>query len=117
MHRLLGALFLPEMPVEAKNAVLEEEFHIEMEGDRKELMRSMCNLSEGIKEQGIKLGTEQGIKLGTEQGIKLGRDGEIFSSVQEGDYSIERGAQKMNLSVPEFMQQMESAGYRIPEKV
>ena len=89
------------MPVEAKNAVLEEEFHIEMEGDRKELMRSMCNLSEGIMEQGI----------------QLGRDGEIFSSVQEGDYSIERGAQKMNLSVPEFMQQMESAGYRIPEKV
>lgn len=64
LHRLLGALFLPEMPLEAKNGILEEEFHIEMEGDRKELMSNMCNLSQGIKEQGIKMGTEQGIQLG-----------------------------------------------------
>ena len=31
LHRLLGALFLSEMPVKEKNEVLEEEFHIEME--------------------------------------------------------------------------------------
>ena len=47
------------MSVDEKNEILEEEFHIEMEGDRKELLRSMCNLSQGIMEQGIKLGTEQ----------------------------------------------------------
>lgn len=31
-----------------------------MEGDRKELLKSMCNLSQGIKEQGIEQGIEQG---------------------------------------------------------
>ena len=66
----------------------------------------MCNLSQGIKEQGI----EQGL----EQGLEQGRRFEIFTSVQEGDYSIERGAQKMNLSVEEFMKQMTSAGYKVP---
>ena len=56
----------------------------------------MCNLSQGIKEQGI------------EQGLEQGRKSEIFTSVQEGDYGIERGAQKMNLSVEEFTKQMTS---------
>lgn len=62
----------------------------------------MCNLSLVIKEQGI------------EQGLEQGRKSEIFTSVQEGDYGIERGAQKMNLSVEEFMKQMTSAGYKVP---
>ena len=61
----------------------------------------MCNLSLGIKEQGI------------EQGLEQSRKTEIFTSVQEGDYGIERGAQKMNLSVEEFTKQMTSAGYKI----
>ena len=86
--------------------MLEEEFHIQMQGDRKEMLKIMCNLSQGIKEQGI----EQGL----EQGLEQGRRFEIFTSVQEGDYSIERGAQKMNLSVAEFTRQMTSAGYKVP---
>lgn len=65
------------------------------------MLRTMCNLSQGIKEQGI------------EQGLEQGRKSEIFTSVQEGDYGIERGAQKMNLSVEEFTKQMTSAGYKI----
>ena len=44
----------------------------------------------------------------------LGRLSEIFDSVQSEDYSVERGAQKANMSVPEFEKAMESAGYKIP---
>lgn len=43
-----------------------------------------------------------------------GRLEEIFDSVQSGDYGVERGAQKANMSVPEFEKAMESAGYKIP---
>ena len=43
-----------------------------------------------------------------------GRELEVFSSVQDGDYSIERGAQKLEVSVKEFEQMMEDAGYKIP---
>ena len=32
---------------------------MEMEGDRKELLKSMCNLSQGIKEQGIEQGRRE----------------------------------------------------------
>ena len=89
-----------------------------MQGDRKEMLKIMCNLSQGIKEQGIEQGLEQGLERGLEkgleQGLEQGRRFEIFTSVQEGDYSIERGAQKMNLSVAEFTRQMTSAGYKVP---
>ena len=48
------------------------------------------------------------------RGREEGRDLEVFSSVQEGDYSMERGAQKLNLSVQEFEQKMKEAGFKIP---
>lgn len=56
---------------------------------RKELLNSMCNLSQGIKERAL----EQGL----EQGLAQGRELEVFSSVQACDYDIARGAQKLNL--------------------
>ena len=59
LHRFLGALFLPELSAEEKNDMLENEFDIKMEGDRKELLKSMCNLSQGIKEQGIEQGRRE----------------------------------------------------------
>ena len=46
-----------------------------------------------------------------------GRKKEVFMSVQEGDYGIVRGAQKLNLSVEEFEKEMSAAGYQIPIEV
>ena len=54
----------------------------------------MCNYSEYIFEEG--------------------RYSEVFSSVQEGDYGVVRGAQKLDLSVEEFEKEMSAAGYKIP---
>ena len=56
-------------------------------------------------------GKAAGEQIGIEQGIERGKQAEIFSSVQDGDYSIERGAQKMGISVDEFRKCMEEAGY------
>lgn len=53
---------------------------------------------------------------GRSEGLREGRQEEIFISVQEGDYSVERGAQKLKLPVEDFTRQMESAGYCIPIK-
>ena len=47
-------------------------------------------------------GHEEGLK----QGIERGRLQEIFMSVQEGDYSIERGAQKAGMSLEQFQAAM-----------
>ena len=43
-----------------------------------------------------------------------GRILEVYDSVQEGDYGLERGAEKLGISVEELKKQMEEAGYRIP---
>lgn len=49
-----------------------------------------------------------------EEGIQEGRLNEIFSSVEEGDYSIERGAQKAEMGISEFESAMIKAGYKVP---
>ena len=43
---------------------------------------------------------------GHTEGLKQGRLQEIFMSVQEGDYSIERGAQKAGMSLEQFQSAM-----------
>lgn len=48
------------------------------------------------------------------KGIEKGRLSEIFDSVQSEYYSVERGAQKANMGIPEFEKAMEAAGYKIP---
>lgn len=49
------------------------------------------------------------------EGLEQGCLNEIFASVQEGDYSAQRGAQKANMTLPEFEVAMEKAGYTIPK--
>ena len=49
------------------------------------------------------------------QGIEQGRKTEVFDSVQCGDYSTARGAQKLNLYIDEFKKQMMAAGFSIPQ--
>ena len=48
----------------------------------------------------------EGHTEGLKQGIERGRLQEIFMSVQEGDYSIERGAQKAGMSLEQFQAAM-----------
>ena len=43
-----------------------------------------------------------------------GRLNEIFSSVQEGDYSLIRGAEKAGMSIDMFEKAMQEAGYKLP---
>lgn len=45
-----------------------------------------------------------------------GRMREIFQSVQECDYSVERGAEKAGMLLDEFVEKMKQAGYEIPER-
>ena len=59
-------------------------------------------------------GREEGREEGLAEGLAKGRETEVFVSVQEGDYGVERGAQKLDLSVEEFEKEMSAAGYQIP---
>ena len=57
------------------------------------------------------------IRQGREEGVLQGRLDEIFSSVQDRDYSISRGAQKAEMSIEQFKKVMEEAGYKLPDTV
>ena len=67
------------------------------------------------RREGMKAGIKTGIETGIETGIQTGRRTEIFLSVQDGDYSVNRGAEKLGMSVDEFEKSMSEAGYRVPE--
>lgn len=51
------------------------------------------------------------------KGLIRGRENEILKSVRDGDYSVSRGAEKLGITEAEFIEKMESAGYKIPTLV
>ena len=57
---------------------------------------------------------QEGREVGLAEGLAEGRMTEVYSSVQEGDYGIKRGAEKLGLSEEEFVKRMEEAGFRVP---
>lgn len=57
---------------------------------------SMCTVAQNL------------INTGKKEGLTQGRMQEIFSSVLDGDYSAERGAEKLGISVEEFQKQLEN---------
>ncbi len=69
LHRLLGALFVEDISLEKRNDVLEE-FGIGLKENRERMVKSMCNLGEGIWERGVEHGIEQGIE---QERIKIAR--------------------------------------------
>lgn len=76
-------------------------------------VKDMCitEFNEKVFVDGIRA---EGLAEGHSKGLAEGRLNEIFDSVQEGDYSIERGAQKAGMDVSVFEKAMTEAGYKIP---
>ena len=68
---------------------------------------------EEAENKGLLRGREEGISLGPMEGMEI----EIFKSVQDGDYGVPRGAEKLGITETEFVEKMENAGYKIPEFV
>ena len=83
------------------------------EGVLAEFLRK--NMNEVVKVTQLDYTFDRQIELEREDAKREGRMDEVYSSVQEGDYGIERGAKKLNMSVIEFEQKMQEAGYKIPE--
>ena len=75
---------------------------------------TMCEALARIMEPEISQAKENAKREGRAEGRAEGRVSEIFTSVAEGDYGLQRGADKLGLSVEEFEKQMKEAGYQIP---
>ena len=77
--------------------------------DEKEDVVNMCKAWDDHK----KLGIQEGIQ----QGLQQGRCLEVYSLVQDGILEPEVGAKRVSMSLDDFVDAMQKAGYKIPELV
>ena len=77
-------------------------------GDNDYVCRSERARQEGRE---VDLAEEREVGFAEERkvGHTEGRMAEVYSSVQEGDYGIKRGAEKLGLSEEEFVKKMEES--------
>lgn len=81
LHRLLGALLSKQLTGEEKLNIMGQEYDIPIEENLRKDVDVMCNLSQGIKEDGIAIGREEGRAEG-EAGIILKMYKNGFSAEQ-----------------------------------
>ena len=60
LHRLLGALLSRELTVDEKLDIIGKEYDIPLEENFRKDISTMCNLSQGVKEEGIAIGRAEG---------------------------------------------------------
>ena len=73
----------------------------------KEGVSNMCDVAQRIEDRGI----EKGIK----EGLSLGGNQMIYSLVEDKSISMEKGAQKLGISVEKLRANMINAGYKCPD--
>ena len=73
----------------------------------KEGVSNMCDVAQRLEDRGI----EKGIK----EGISLGGNQMIYSLVEDKSISMEKGAQKLGISVEQLRANMINAGYKSPD--
>ena len=97
----------------AINRCIDEDVLKEFLVNRREEIAKVTNLDFTFERQ-IELGCEEaenkGLLRGREEGLLEGRETEIFKSVQDGDYGVPRGAEKLGITEAEFVEKMEAAG-------
>ncbi len=59
---------------------------------------------------------EEGERKGREEGREEGRNKMIYSLVEDKSISMEKGAQKLGISVEKLKADMINAGYKCPEE-
>ena len=62
LHRLLGTLLSQNLEANEKMRIVEEEYHIPMEQKLRKDLKIMCNLSQGVKEEGMAIGHKFGLE-------------------------------------------------------
>ena len=77
----------------------------------KEGVSNMCDVAQRLEDRGI----EKGLQKGREEGLSLGGNQMIYSLVEDKSISMEKGAQKLGVSVEKLRANMINAGYKCPD--
>lgn len=84
LHRLLGALLSRELTVDEKLDIIGNKYDIPLEENFRKDMSTMCNLSQGVKEEGIAIGRREGLEEGRREGYAEGEAGLIMTMYKNG---------------------------------
>ena len=84
LHRLLGALLSRELTVDEKLDIIGNEYDIPLEENFRKDMSTMCNLSQGVKEEGIAIGRRERLEEGRREGYAEGEAGLIMTMYKNG---------------------------------
>lgn len=80
---------------------------IEMEG-----VGDMCDVAQRLEDRGIQIGIEKGREEGrAEERVKYNQM--IYSLVEDKSISMEKGAEKLEISVEKLKDDMVKAGYNV----
>ena len=81
----------------------------------KEGVSNMCDVAQRLEDRGIEKGMKVGLQKGIKEGISLGGNQMIYSLVEDKSISMEKGAQKLGISVEKLRANMINAGYKCPD--
>ena len=108
-HRLLGALLSRELTVDERLDIIGKEYDIPIEENFRKDMSTMCNLSQGVKEEGIAIGRREGLEEGRKEGLKEGlKEGrraghaEIIAKMYKNGLSPEQIASATDKTIEEI---------------
>ena len=96
LHRLLGALLSRELTIDEKLEIIGNEYDIPLEENFRKDMSTMCNLSQGVKEEGIAIGRREGLEEGRREG-----HAELITKMYKNGLSIEQIASVTDKTVEE----------------
>ena len=96
LHRLLGALLSRELTIDEKLDIIGNEYDIPLEENFRKDMSTMCNLSKGVKEEGIAIGRREGLEEGRREG-----HAELITKMYKNGLSIEQIASATDKTVEE----------------
>lgn len=96
LHRLLGALLSRELTIDEKLDIIGKEYDIPLEENFRKDMSTMCNLSQGVKEEGIAIGRREGLEEGRREG-----HAELITKMYKNGLSIEQIAFATDKTVEE----------------
>ena len=96
LHRLLGALLSRELTIDEKLDIIGNEYDIPLEENFRKDMSTMCNLSQGVKEEGIAIGRREGLEEGRREG-----HAELITKMYKNGLSVEQIASATDKTVEE----------------
>lgn len=88
----------------------DEEYHISMEQKFREDLKIMCNLSQGVKEEGIAMGHKFGLEQGRREGRReaiLEMTNNVISNMHEKGYTVIEIADVLKMSSEEVRERLE----------